>query len=185
MVRLTNHLHGVQCYLDDLIVYGKTFDEYTSNLYSLLSKLDSVGLKLINKCVFGVQEIEFLGHTIANTGVTPQSEKARAIHDAPIPHDYTSLQSFLGLAGYLSKYCPQYSTTVEPLRTMLRSKSHTKTFESSTEALESFRKINNTIGHHITLSIFDPDLPTIVTCDASDYGIGGVLSQVVNGQEKK
>ncbi|KAK6182052.1 hypothetical protein SNE40_009818 [Patella caerulea] len=67
---------------------------------------------------------------------------------------------------------------------MLRSKSNTKTFEWSTEALESFRKIKDTIGHHITLSIFDPDLPTIVTCDASDYGIGGVLSQVVNGEEK-
>ena len=173
-------LKGVQCYLDDVVVYGKTLQEYKQNLRAVLEKSRKVGLKLNEKCQFDLDSIEFLGHLITTDGVKPLPSQARAILDAPAPHDKATLRAFLGLVGYYSKFCKDYATVVEPMRVLIRGE---QAFVWTDSAQKSFEKVKSLIAHNITLTLFDPECQTIVTTDASGYGISGVLSQIKDGIE--
>ena len=113
-------LNGVQCYLDDVIVYGKTQAEHDENLRNVCTRLNKYGIKLnMGKCTFSRSTVKFLGHTINENGIQP-NDKFQALVNAQIPHDKKSLRSFLGLAGYFAKYIPQFASIVEPLRCLIR-----------------------------------------------------------------
>ena len=173
-------LKGVQCYLDDVIVYGKTRKEYEDNLKEVLTKIRKAGLKLNDKCEFDLESTEFLGHLITSEGIQPMPSRVQAIIDAPTPHDKTTLRAFLGLVGYYSKFCLDFATLVEPMRALIRGD---QTFKWTDKAQESFLKVKQAIANNITLEFFDPDCETIVTTDASGYGVSGVLSQIKNNKE--
>ena len=130
-------LKGVQCYLDDVVVYGKTLQEYKQNLRAVLEKIRKVGLKLNEKCQFDLDSIEFLGHLITTDGVKPLPSQTRAILDAPAPHDKATLRAFLGLVGYYSKFCKDYATVVEPMRVLIRGE---QAFVWTDSAQKSFEK---------------------------------------------
>ena len=168
-------LPGAKCILDDVIVYGKTKQEHDRNLHGVLHKFLNVGLKLNDKCVFNVQTVEFFGHVLSPEGLSPHPKIKSAILDAPSPVDVNTLRSFLGLVGYYSKFCPDYATLVEPMRRLTRKDTP---FLWSDEAQASFEKVKTLIADHITLAYFDPNRTTIVTTDASSYGLGATLSQV-------
>lgn len=65
---------------------------------------------------------------------------------------------------------------VEPLRKLFRSGADT--FKWTVEAEESFKELKGGLVHSAPFTLFDPSLPTLVSTDASDYGLGGVLSQL-------
>ena len=176
---LLGGMKGVQCYLDDLVIYGHTYEEYKQNPKAVLMKLRKTGLKLNDKCKFDLTSIDFLGHRITQEGLQPSPSQARAILEAPAPHDRTSLRSFLGLVGYYAKFCPDYATVVEPLRALLRGD---EVFNWTSEVHESFTKVKTLIGNFVTLTLFDPECD-IVTIDASWYSISGVMSQIHGGKE--
>ena len=173
-------LNGVQCYLDDVIVYGKTQAEHDENLRNVCTRLNKYGIKLnMGKCTFSRSTVKFLGHTINENGIQPD-DKFQALVNAQIPHDKKSLRSFLGLAGYFTKYIPQFASIVEPLRCLIRGDSK---FVWNDKAQESFDKVRQLMGESPCLAMYDPDLETIVTTDASGYGLGAVLTQIKNGNE--
>jgi hypothetical protein len=179
MSTMLSGLKGVQSYLDDLIIYGKDQAEHDRNLQAVLEILEKYGVKLNkDKCLFSRTSLNFLGHTVSASGIQVD-DKYQAITNAPAPHDKKSLRSFLGLAGYFSKYIPRFATMVEPLRTLLRNDCCVWT----EEAQHSMDALKCTIGHSPTLSMFDPDADVILTTDASAYGLGAVLTQMKNGKE--
>ena len=173
-------LQGVQNYLDDVIVYGRTKEEHDQNLYNVMSRLNDYGITLNNKCKFGQTKLEFLGHKITSNGVQISDEKFRALCDIPVPEDSKALKSFLGLAGYFSDHIPQFACIVEPLRALTRKNCK---FNWSDDAQTSFEKVKQLVKENMMLSMFDPELETIVTTDASGFGLGAVLSQIRNGKE--
>lgn len=104
----------------------------------------------------------------------PNPDHVLAIQQAPPPHDAQSLRSFLGLAGWYSKFIPNYATLVKPLRALLRKSTG---FCWTGEAQEYFNHLKHLITTSPALALYDPTLPTTVTTDASDYGVGAVLTQ--------
>ncbi|XP_064653221.1 uncharacterized protein K02A2.6-like [Lineus longissimus] len=175
-------LEGLQSYFDDLVVYGRTWEEYRRNLKAVLRRLSELGIKLNPaKCEFDLTEMEFLGHMVTPEGIKPAPSNTRAILDAPPPKDATTLKSFLGLVGFYSKFCPGFASKVEPMCKLLRGD---QTFEWSEDCQTSFKCIKEDIGNHITLTLFDPDLDIVVTTDASGYGLGAYMSQYKNGLER-
>uniref|UniRef100_A0A672GRZ7 Reverse transcriptase/retrotransposon-derived protein RNase H-like domain-containing protein n=1 Tax=Salarias fasciatus TaxID=181472 RepID=A0A672GRZ7_SALFA len=101
----------------------------------------------------------------------PIMEHVTAIKEAPPPKDATALHSFLGLTGWYAKFIPCYASVVEPLRALLRGGSE-------------FKWTDELIATSPALTLFDPTLPTLVTTDACDYGIGAVLTQMHGDTEK-
>ena len=85
-----------------------------------------------------------------------------------------SLQSFLGLASWFSKFIPNYAAMAFPVREILKA----NMFEWTEDAQETYDKIKSAILQCPALSPYDPELPTFVTSDACHYGIGATLSQI-------
>nr|XP_055041695.1 uncharacterized protein K02A2.6-like [Misgurnus anguillicaudatus] len=170
-------LPGVQNYLDDLIVYGRDKATHDINLQAVLARLTNIGLKLnMEKSKFGQSRIRYLGHDISKDGLHPNPDSVDAIANAPAPTDLPSLRSFLGLTSWFSKFIPNYAMVVEPLREILRSSQNGFTWTEAAE--DSFRRLKQLLTHSPALALFDPALPTLVSTDASDYGIGGVITQL-------
>ncbi|KAL0149455.1 hypothetical protein M9458_055243 [Cirrhinus mrigala] len=167
---------GAHCYLDDIMVAGATLKEHDKNLQAVLQRIDEAGLSLnMAKCHFRKTELSFLGHTLSEKGLQPDASHVSAVSDAPPLVDEVSLRSFLGLTSWYSKFIPNYATVVEPLRVLLRGSTP---FIWSPDAQESFETVKGLIVNSAALMLFNPALPTLVTTDASDYGIGGVLTQI-------
>lgn len=178
---VTKGLDGVYVYLDDCVVAGKTYAEYRERLHKFLQRLKDLNMKLNDKCEFDVQEITFLGHVISPSGLAPSPQLTKAIVEAPRPNDRTTLQSYLGMIGYVSKFCPNLATVVEPLRALLRGEAE---FIWTDEVDNAFNETKQMVANYISLALFDSTLPTIVTCDSSSYGIAASMSQMHGSTER-
>ena len=175
-------LDGVQCYLDDVVVYGKTQEEHDRNLKAVYERLQKHNVQLNRKkCKESVSSLKFLGHTISDQGIKMDESQIQSIVEALVPTDKKSLQSFLGLVGYFLMYVPNFAHVVEPMRSVLREEN----FIWHAEAEQSFVRVKNLLQENCTLALFNTTAEVVyVTCDASAYGLGAVLSQKVNGKER-
>lgn len=130
---------------------------------------------MVKKCLFRKSELFYLGHVVSASGIRPNPDQVAAIVKAPPPGDATALRSFLGLTGWYSKFIPGHASVVEPLRALLRADAP---FQWTDAANEVFTHLKELIATSPALALFDPTLPTMVTTDACDYGIGAVLTQM-------
>ena len=183
MESLLNGIPHVVVYLDDILVTGPTEEAHMAALEEVLKRLKTAGLRLRKeKCVFMAPSVAYLGHKIDAQGLHPLPDKVQAIQEAPRPQNSSQLKSYLGLLSYYSKFLPHLSTVLAPLYQLLQwdrkwrwTQVHTKTFEQSKKLLLSSQ----------VLVHFDPRLEIRLACDASDYGVGAVLShRMPNGVEK-
>ncbi len=172
---LIGDIEGVLVYVDDVTVHSKTEDEHRHILDRVLSRLRESGLRLNkDKCVFFAQEIEFLGYIWSADGIRFSPEKMNAMAKVPQPTDKQSLQSFLGLAGFLGqKSILHYSSVVEPLWHMMTAKEFAWTMEGH----KAFEAIRNALSKENCRSFFDPNKSTVLQTDASGSGLGAVLLQ--------
>ncbi|KRY00880.1 Retrovirus-related Pol polyprotein from transposon 17.6, partial [Trichinella patagoniensis] len=73
-------------YLDDIIVFGKTEEEHLERLEGVLSRLQSVGLKIKpEKCQLMRQSVHYLGHVVTQHGIGTDPEKTAAVQKWPTP----------------------------------------------------------------------------------------------------
>ena len=92
-------LHWSHClvYLDDVIIFGKTFDEHLERLQVVLNRLNQAGLTLKpSKCQWAKLEVRFLGHLISGDGIKPDPGKFAAVAKFPKPKNKTEVRAFLG-----------------------------------------------------------------------------------------
>lgn len=183
MATILQGVPGVKNYLDDLIVYGETAEEHDSNLTTVLQKLKEAGLVLNDrKCNFRQTSLRFLGHIISANGILPDQEHLDAVRKAPPPSDAASLQSFLGLVSWYSKFLPGFAKVVAPMRECAKEKG---LFSWTPAAQSSFDDIKQMLVSSPALAIYDPTLHSVISTDASDYGLGAVFAQVQSdGVEK-
>ena len=121
MDKLFQGLKGVQFYLDDLIITGKTEEEHMQNLLAVLQRIKEYGLRLRkDKCSFLQTSVEYLGHIISHEGIHPSPKKIEAIKKIPEPKNVTELRSFLGMVVYFAKFLPQLSKRAAPLNELLK-----------------------------------------------------------------
>ena len=142
----------------------------------VLTKLEEAGLRLKRKkCSFMLPAVEYLGHRISEKGLQPTDEKIRAITEAPVPQDATQLRAFLGLINYYGKFLKNLSNLLAPLYRLLEKKTHWTWGEEQQHAFDSAK---SQLTSSCLLCHFDPEKEVILSCDASPYGVGAVLSHV-------
>ncbi|GBG59571.1 hypothetical protein CBR_g49831 [Chara braunii] len=167
----------VLVYLDDILVYSRTLEEHLDHLRRVLETLRRAKFKAnCDKCEFIRQELEYLGHFITPQGISPfkLSDKIQAVQDWPEPQTVTDVRSFLGLAGYYQHFITGYSKIAAHLTKL---QCEDRPFDFGTDVRESFLALKAALLSAEVLRIYDPLLPTRVTTNASDYGIGVVLEQ--------
>ena len=107
-------------YLDDLLVYSKTFDEHMEHRERLLQRVTETGLKLkASKCQFLRREVTYLGHTISADGVSCESGKVKCVQNWPTPTTTTELRSFLGFASYYRRFISGFARIAGPLHNLV------------------------------------------------------------------
>ena len=105
-------------YLDDIIVFGRTLQEYRERLSLVLSRLTEAGLKINpKKCKLLCEQVVVLGHVVSGKGISTDPEKIRVIKEWPVPADESQLRVFLGTVT-IDNSC-QTTPTLHPLCTVL------------------------------------------------------------------
>ncbi|XP_043239605.1 uncharacterized protein LOC122390579 [Amphibalanus amphitrite] len=176
METILRGLPGTQVYLDDVIVAGRTREEHDARLKTVMEKLEEYQVTLnADKCHFGVERIGFLGFSVSKDGIEINPSRVQGLQELKAPSTVKDLQAMLGLLGFYSRFVPGYSSRVEELRRPLRKGA--PPFKWTAEMQSAFEDVKEAILTSSALAMFDPSLPTTVTTDASDVGIGAVLTQ--------
>ena len=169
-------------YLDDIIIFGRTFERHLERLHRALIRVQWTNLKLKpSKCRFRQKSVHFLGHVISDKEISTDSDKLSKIQGWPRRGTYNETRSFLGNATYYHKFIRNFSSISEPLNKLLQ-KDHE--FKWNEHCEQSFNNLKKALTDVLTLSYPDFTKSFTVDCDASDYGIGRVFSKTVNRVER-
>ena len=172
----------VVVYIDDIMIYSKTFEEHLEHIEKILKKLREVNLMLkLSKCKWGERNIEFLGHVVGNDGLKPDPRKIDKIKNLPIPTTQKGVRSVLGLCGYYRKFVKGFSKIAKPLNELLKKG---KQFEWTESQQKAFEELKEKLIQYPILSYPDYEKEFILITDASGRGLGAVLSQL-NGDGKE
>ena len=175
-------LHWKCClvYIDDILVFGNDFESALHNLELVLDRVAEYGLQLKStKCNLFRTSVPFLGHIAGRAGLECDPNKLSAVANWIPPTTIKGVREFLGFTGYYRRFVPDYSTVAQPLVHLLGKDCK---FEWTTACQDAFKALRALLITAPVLAFPKEDLPYIIDT-ASDYGIGGVLSQDIDGTE--
>lgn len=188
--RLVDKLFGpefelkVFAYLDDIIIVSKTFDEHVTLLERVLDKLKNANLSInLEKCQFFRKQLCYLGYIVDSDGLRTDPAKVEAILAFPTPKTKKEVKRFLGTASWYRRFIPNFSTIAGPLNKLTSTKKNSPPFLWSNEADKSFSTLKSMLVQAPVLACPNFDYSFDIHTDASSYGIGGMLSQTINGVE--
>ena len=177
MRKVTNGLPNVVNYLDDCLLFTKTWEDHIKGLEGLLSRFRSAGLTARpSKCLVAFQEIEFLGHKIGKGSISPTIDKVEAIVNASLPETKKEMRSFLGLASFYRRYVPNFSALACSLTDATRKGEPNKIVWTDART-KAFANLKNALASQPVLRLPDWDKPFCLRTDASNQGIGAILMQ--------
>ena len=156
--------------VDDILVSGANDGDHLNNLEGVFKRLVKAGLRLKKgKCVFMEPQVTYLAHRVSKEGIQPMEDKVEAITNAPPPRNVSELKSYLGMINYYQKFLPNLSSVLAPLHRLLNSKTHWHWGKDQQQS-KSFLKSSRLLVH------YDDKKELILACDASQNGLGAVLS---------
>lgn len=162
-------------YLDDLLVHAATFSNELDHLREVFSAIRQAGLRLHpKKCHLFRRETAFLGHVINAEGVATDPAKTAAVKDWPVPANTSELRSFLGLASYYRRFIRDFATIASPLHKLTQKG---QAFQWNEACEHAFAQLKAALVGAPVLAYPDLQRPFIVDTDASNVGLGAVLSQ--------
>jgi hypothetical protein len=101
----------VVVYFDDILIYTTSIDEHIDHLRAIFNALRDAHLfGNLEKCTFCMDRVSFLGYVVTPQGIEVDHAKVEAIHDRPIPKNFSQVRSFLGLAGFYHHFLKDFST---------------------------------------------------------------------------
>ncbi len=154
------------------------------HLREVLRALRGAGLTANpKKCAIGRVEVRYLGFHLGHGQVRPQIDKTAAIAACPRPKTKKEVRQFLGLAGYYRRFIPDYSELTSPL-TDLTKKEVPDTVPWTEQCQQAFTQVKAALCGGPLLHSPDFSLPFLLQTDASDRGLGAVLTQEIKGEER-
>ena len=182
MDKVLVNLPFARCYIDDIVIWSCNIKENLKHLSAVFARLRQAGLKgHPGKCVFAVDQIDFLGHCVFAEGLSPQKEKVSTVRELPAPTDISSLRSALGLFSYYRKFVEGFSVIASPLHSLLRKGIK---WHWGIDQQNSIAELKDKLCTAEVLRRPDSSLPYVLATDWSQEGMGAVLSQIdLEGKE--
>ena len=182
-------------YLDDIVVFSRTFKEHVERLSLVFERLVEAGLKLSPaKYRLFQDKIKNLRHIVSSEGIATDSEKIRCVKDWPVPQTLEQLQSFLGFVDYYRRFIKDFSKISRPLYDMFKGsgcnkkKKHRKRKSGPFQWQEchhtAFLKLVDMCCEAPILAYADYRKPFTVHTDAILDGLGVVLYQCQEGKDR-
>ncbi len=167
-----------------LIIYSQEWQWHMMLLREVLRALRGAGLTANpKKCAIGRVEVRYLGFHLGHGQVRPQIDRTAAIAACPRPKTKKEVRQFLGLAGYYRRFIPDYSELTSPL-TDLTKKEVPDTVPWTERCQQAFTQVKAALCGGPLLHSPDFSLPFLLQTDASDRGLGAVLTQEIGGEER-
>ena len=168
----------VKNYLDDVILWAPKFDELLSRLETLFKLLSQNGVKLnAEKCHIGHTQVKFLGHIVSEAGCKPDPANVEAVVKMKPPRRVKEVRRFLGMCGFYRKHINNFAKIATPLTNLTRAQAE---FKWTPDCQQAFETLKQKLLHAPVLVRADLDKEFIITTDASNTHVGGVLSQIQN-----
>ena len=169
-------------YLDDVLVFSKSFTEHLERLDKVLDRLEHHGLKLKGtKCKLFQKSVSHLGHIVSDKGISVDQGKILRVRDWQIPKSIAQLRSFLGLASYYRRYVRNFAKIAAPLHALsgktLEKVGNEGTLVWNSEADTAFQTLKNALCETPVLAYPQFDRDFVLEIDASLQGLGACLSQ--------
>nr|VZI51040.1 unnamed protein product [Spirometra erinaceieuropaei] len=183
MNAMLSGIPGTAVYLDDIIIVGRSPAELQDRVCAVLERVQEYGFRLrADKCQFFLDSIKYLGFVFDVSGRHPDPENIRAIQRMPAPKNVSQLRSFLGLISYYSAFLPSQHDVRAPLNRLLQKDAP---WCWSPDCEKAFAQLKSMLSSDLLLTHYDPTLPIVVAADASNHGVGAVISHTFpDGSEK-
>ncbi|KAE8969903.1 hypothetical protein PR003_g28562, partial [Phytophthora rubi] len=187
---------NVLIWVDDIVVFARTVEEFLAVLKKFFERLRQYGLKLNAKksCLFA-REISWCGRLIDGTGVRHDPERVDALCSLPLPATAADLQRLLCAANWLRESIVDFARHAAPLQEKLEAafagRSRKKRYAEgvsltwSAPEQEQFQVFLQCVARSTKLSFPSEDAVVCVTTDASDRGWSLIVSQVEHWDDGK
>ena len=163
-------------YVDDIAVYSKTWEQHLLDVEEILKLFIKSGIKLRSeKCEFGSDQTDFLGFRISSDGLTPIPSKIWPLKTYPVPNTVAKVRSFNGMANFYKRFIKGFAQIMKPLYALTK---ETTAFKWTPQCDSAFEQIKQAIAENAVLQFPDYDKEFHVFTDASNIGVGAVLTQM-------
>ena len=126
-----------------------------------------------------MSKVNFLGYIIFENGIEMNQEKIRTVLEWQEPTTVKEVQSFLGFANFYHRFVPVYSKLMRSLTDLTK---NSEKLDWKAECQEASHMLKKRFTSAPIMRHFDPELQCIFECDASDFAIGAIVSQEVEGR---
>ncbi|GFY14074.1 retrovirus-related Pol polyprotein from transposon 297 [Trichonephila clavipes] len=186
MAELLNGLEDfVVPYLDDIAIFSDTWESHIKHMETVLQRIKRAKLTIKpSKCKFAQQNVKFLGHIVGQGFRTLSEIKVQAVLEFPTPRTKTQIRAFLGIAGYYQKYINLFSVIAAPLTDALKGRAKKGEIKWTTECENAFRELKGKLIDKPVLYAPNFEREFIVQTDASNAGMGAVLTQLTEQGEE-
>ena len=168
-------LQGMLCHMDNILVLGRNKEEHDEHLVKVLQRLKDSGITLNpDKCLLSTSRLQYLGQVIDSDGIRKDPAKVKAITELPEPKDVPDVRRFLGMVNQQMKFLPNLAEMTKPIRDLL--KKDTEWIWDSPQK-EAFDQLKHEMASDEALALCVTEKETIVSADASSYGLGAVIRQ--------
>ena len=165
----------VNVYIDDIIIYSKTFEEHMKHVEMVLKRIQEANLMIkLKKCKWFEEETEYLGHKIGRGGIRPNPDNIEKIKNMKIPTNVKEVRAVLGLCSYYRKFIAGFSKIAKPLNELLKKDIK---FEWTQKQQDAFEELKTKLISKPILEYPDFEKEFILITDASGEGLGAILAQ--------
>ena len=176
MDEILGDIPRVFVYIDDILIASENEQQHMEDLRQVFTTLQKHGM-VVNraKCVLGQTNLDFLGYSVNDAGISPLPERVEAIRAVPAPTSIKELQSFLGMINYYRRFIPKAAEHLHPLFDLLKGKP--KTMEWTPECQAAFNAVKAALATTTLLHHPKTGANLSLTTDASNHALGAVLEQ--------
>jgi hypothetical protein len=182
-----------------VITWGASDEEFLYNLEKLFERYSECGITLNpDKCELGLKELQFVGHVINAEGIRMSEERIQKVLEFPLPQTVKDVRSFIGLVTYFSDHVPNCQQLLRPLIDMVveqqrkpehkntpsRKLSRTVVQLDPERRARAFEEVKSAVEYCTALFFLNDTDEIFLLTDASNYGIGAYLYQLVDGKER-
>ena len=169
MVELTTKgLQNIVVYIDDILCHSHNHQDHRATLQALFDRLRKANLKVnLRKCVFGSQNVAYLGFQLTPNGILPGKDKLKAVKQAPPPKTVHQVRQFLGLVNFFRNHVRNFAQVAGPLTHLTKKDVHWRNGILPNEALKAFEALKAALCSEPIVAYPRKDRPYALIVDAA------------------